>query len=95
MRGESVSLREIVLSEVQQSPPEPIDLICHEQIEASEEEEEEPEPYKIVILCPFCEKPLRLWCLANQENIRVLHELLLDSLGFVCGSCGRRRHYDG
>lgn len=98
MRGEGVTLRDIVLGEVECEPPQAIRLECDEQIEDSDQEAElvpELAAYKVLVPCGFCKKALRLWCRANSETIRQLENLLLHNLDFVCKCCGRSRSYDG
>ncbi|ABX56084.1 E7 [Macaca fascicularis papillomavirus 4] len=97
MIGPKPTLEDIVLH----LEPEPVDLMCHEQFDSSEDEDEdqvdhhnarleEPECFRIVSDCHRCQNTLRLVVVSTPEEVRVLEELLMGTLEIVCPRCADR-----
>lgn len=83
MIGTQPTLQDIVLTE----QPELIDLACHEQMLAEEEEESESRDiYRVSTDCGVCRARLKFLCLAYPDDIHRLNRLLFD-LRFICVSC--------
>nr|CAD1807257.1 putative transforming protein E7 [human papillomavirus 74]CAD1814079.1 putative transforming protein E7 [human papillomavirus 74] len=94
MHGKYPTLKEIVLElELQ---PDPVGLLCNEQLDSSEEEVDElatqatqqlTQPYQIVTCCCVCNRSLRLVVQCTGPDINNLHTLLLGTLSLVCPVC--------
>ncbi|ACU27441.1 E7 [Canis familiaris papillomavirus 7] len=95
MRGSESDVRDIVLDLHELVLPQ--NLLSSEVLE-TEEEEPEPEPgrYRVVTCCNLCHSPLRLFIeSADEGQVRIFHQLLLDGLGILCAVCYRTHCCDG
>lgn len=92
MLGPAPSIPDIVLSEL---PPEPVQLLCQEQLQEEEVEHRARELYKILLTCGYCGRCLVLFVRGTAPSVRLLHHLLLDDLDIVCGCCGRAYKHGG
>nr|AJA71478.1 E7 protein [Phodopus sungorus papillomavirus 1]QWC92934.1 E7 [Phodopus sungorus papillomavirus 1]QWC92940.1 E7 [Phodopus sungorus papillomavirus 1]QWC92946.1 E7 [Phodopus sungorus papillomavirus 1]CDX10175.1 E7 protein [Phodopus sungorus papillomavirus 1] len=84
---------------VAQPQPDCVD-IGTSSLSPDQEGEEEPylvllDPYKIKTRCPSCRRTLRFVVAARRPSIRVLQDLLLGDLHFVCPTCVKQNVYDG
>nr|ADG96221.1 E7 protein [human papillomavirus 81] len=97
MHGQAATIKDIVLDEY----PDVIDLHCHEQLlDSSEEEvdvddrdsgeqlvEQTQQAYRVVTTCGICKCLVRLVVLSGDADLRLLQQLLTDTLSIVCPGC--------
>ncbi|ALP46952.1 E7 protein [Pudu puda papillomavirus 1] len=82
MLGTHCTLPDIVLEEL----PCPVDLQCHEKLE---EEEEQGDLFKVQTGCGLCHRKLKVVVKAScTQTLRLLQQLLLEDLDFICPPCG-------
>ncbi|ACC99409.1 E7 [Macaca fascicularis papillomavirus 9] len=97
MIGPKATLQDIVL----ELEPEVVDLMCHEELDSSEDEDEDAihhqyydvtpveqgSQYRIVCDCYSCGNTLRLVVHSTEADVRVLEDLLMGTLEIVCPRC--------
>lgn len=93
MIGQQVTLQDILLEEL----PEPISLLCDEQLPSEEELEQEEQvqcdTYRVQVLCPHCDEILCVAIHCSQDTVRRLEQLLLQDLRFVCRQCATSNYH--
>lgn len=102
MFGTHPTLQDIVLQEV----PEAVTLYCDEELPPEEEPEDEDQQvpavslqsatdtFKVQVYCPHCDDILCVAVHCSNESIRLLEQLLLQDLKFICRACATS-NYNG
>ncbi|AKE50903.1 E7 [Trichechus manatus latirostris papillomavirus 4] len=96
MHGVTATLQDIVLYEYPE-PHRPVDLHCDEEVAYSDLDEEEESvsvlqtPYRVLVECGFCRRPVRIVVVSTGGGIHRLHQLLLENLQLICPVCARER----